>query len=83
MKNQKEKLEIMNKPLINLEEHFSDHEDYALAFTKMQKLTRELNRQLSSKKYVDARNTSREIALYAMQVGVWCNQFIEKNNHGS
>lgn len=64
----------------NLDEHHSDYVDYAEAFTRMQKLSRELNRQLNSKNYGEARQTARKIAVDAMLVGIWCRRFIEEGN---
>lgn len=63
-----------------LEELPSDYTDYAEAFTRMQALSRELNLQLNSKKYEEARNTARKIAVDAMMIGIWCRKFIGDKN---
>lgn len=72
---------MTTKKQLPLEAPSSDYTDYAEAFTRMQNLSRELNLQLNSKKYVEARNTARKIAVDAMLIGIWCKKFIgERQN---
>ena len=54
--------------------------DYAELLVQMQKTLSTVHKKIQKKRFSEARKASRDLATDALLLGIWCQQFIEKNS---
>ena len=53
--------------------------DYSELIVQMQKTLSTVHKKIQKKRFDEARKASRDLATDALLLGIWCQQFIEKN----
>lgn len=52
--------------------------DYSELLVQMQQTLSTVHKKIQKKRFEEARKAARDLAMDAMLVGIWCQQFVEK-----
>jgi hypothetical protein len=55
-------------------------QDYSEALLNIQLLLKKLQEEMRNGNYTEGRDISRDIAVEAMFIGIWCKEAVDKNN---
>lgn len=52
--------------------------DYSELIVQMQQTLSTVHKKVQKKRYAEARKAARDLAMDAMLMGIWCQQFVEQ-----